>query len=455
MDGFLLKLLAFVAAIGVLVTVHEFGHFWVARRLGVKVLRFSIGFGRPLKTWRGRHDGTEYVIAAIPLGGYVRMLDGREDEVPPGQAHRAFDRKPLWVRSAVVLAGPLFNFLFAILVYWLILVLGEVGARPLVGEVLPDTPAARAGLVAGEEIVAVGGERTPTWGMVLQALAGSSVSDEPLRLRGRLPSGEEREHRLPPGTVGDPASQGDLLGVLGIRPDRPRVPPVFGEVLPGEPAAQAGIRAGDRILAADGQPIEDWGDWVRYVQVRPGQPIHLRVERDGRELALTVIPARKLVGEREIGRIGAINQPLDEAALARWRVEYRLGPLEALPEAARRTLQYSVLTLKVIWRILTGEASIQNLSGPLSIADAAGKTASHGLVSFLRFLAIVSISLGVINLLPVPVLDGGHLLYFLIEAVRGGPLPEHWLAQGQRIGIAVLAALMLLAFYVDIVRFFG
>ncbi|BAN68671.1 RIP metalloprotease RseP [endosymbiont of unidentified scaly snail isolate Monju] len=455
MDGFLLKLLAFIVAIGILVTVHEFGHFWVARRLGVKVLRFSIGFGRPLKTWRGRRDDTEYVIAAIPLGGYVRMLDGREDEVPPDEAHRAFDRKPLWVRSAVVLAGPLFNFLFAIVAFWAILVLGEIGARPLIGDVLPGTPAAQAGLVSGEEIVAVAGERTPTWGQVLQALAGSTLSDKPLHLRGRLPSGEEREHRLPAGTVGDPASQPDLLQTLGIRPDRPVVPPVFGEVLPGEAAAQAGIHPGDRILDADGQTIDDWGDWVRYVQARPGQPIHLRIERAGRELALTVIPARRQQGDREIGRIGAVNQPLDEAVLSRWRVEYRLGPLEALPEAAGRTLQYSVLTLKVIWRILTGEASIQNLSGPLSIADAAGKTASHGLVSFLRFLAIVSISLGVINLLPVPVLDGGHLLYFLIEAVRGGPLPERWLEYGQRIGIAMLVALMFVAFYVDIVRLFG
>ncbi len=455
MDGFLLKLLAFVVAIGILVTVHEFGHFWVARRLGVKVLRFSIGFGRPLKTWCGRYDATEYVIAAIPLGGYVRMLDGREDDVPPDEAHRAFDRKPIWMRSAVVLAGPMFNFLFAIVAFWAVLVLGEIGVRPLIGEVLPATPAAQAGLVPDEEIVAVGGERTPTWGQVMQGLIESSVSNEPLRLCGRLPSGEEREHRLPAGTVGDPASQQNLLETLGIRPDRPVVPPVFGEVLPGEAAVQAGILPGDRILMADGQRIDDWGDWVRYVRARPGQPIHLRIERAGRESMLTVIPVHDQLGDREVGRIGAINRPLDEAVLSRWRVEYRLGPLEALPEAVGRTLQYGVLTIKMIWRILTGDASIQNLSGPLSIADAAGRTASHGLVSFLRFLAVVSISLGVINLLPVPVLDGGHLLYFLIEAVRGGPLSECWLEYGQRIGMAVLAMLIFVAFYVDIVRFFG
>ena len=451
MDGILFKFLAFVVAIGLLVSVHEFGHFWVARRLGIRVLRFSIGFGRPLWARIGR-DGTEYVVAAIPLGGYVRMLDEREGPVPPAEADRAFNRQPLWVRSAVVAAGPLFNFLFAILAFWAILVMGETGARPLVGEVAPGSVAAQAGLAPGAEILAVDGERTPTWGLAMQALAGASLSDEPVRLRVRLRDGSEREIRIPPGSIGDLASEPDLLQTLGIEPDRPRVPPVIGEVLPGEPAAQAGLRPGDLILEADGTPIEDWGDWVRYVQDRPGRPIRLRIRRGEKTLTLELIPATRRLGEREIGRIGAINRPLDPEVVAPYRVEYRVDPLRALPLAAARTFEYSVLTLKVIWRILVGEASVQNLSGPLSIADAAGKTASLGLVTFLRFLAVVSISLGVLNLLPVPVLDGGHLLYFLIEAVRGRPLPDAWLEQGQRIGLAFLAAVMALAFYVDIVR---
>ncbi|RMG34662.1 MAG: RIP metalloprotease RseP [Gammaproteobacteria bacterium] len=452
MEGFLIKLLAFVVAIGLLVSVHEFGHFWVARRLGIRVLRFSIGFGRPL--WRREAaDGTEYVVAAIPLGGYVKMLDEREGPVPPAELSRAFNRQSLGIRSAVVAAGPVFNFLFAILAFWLVLVIGEIGARPLVGEVAPDGPAAQAGLVPGSEIVAVDGEATPTWGLVMQALAEASLSSDPIRIRARLPDGEERELSLPPERIGDIAEQPDLLEILGIEPDRPPVPPVIGKVLAGEPAAQAGLRPGDRIIEADGRAIPDWADWVRYVQDRPGRPIRLRVERDGRELELELIPASRKVGDREIGRIGAVNRPLEEDALAHWRAEYRLDPLAALPVAVSRTLEYSVLTLKVIWRILTGQASVQNLSGPLSIADAAGTTASYGLVSFLRFLAIVSISLGVLNLLPIPVLDGGHLLFFLLEAVRGGPLPERWLEQGQRIGLALLAAIMALAFYVDIVRY--
>ncbi len=453
MEGFLIKLLAFVVAIGLLVSVHEFGHFWVARKLGIKVLRFSIGFGRPLWRWQGRTDGTEYVVASIPLGGYVRMLDEREGPVPEQERDRAFNRQSLWVRSAVVVAGPAFNFLFAILAFWMVLVMGETGARPLVGEVVPDSPSAQAGLLPGSEIVAVDGEVTPTWGLVMQALAEGSLSSKPIPIRARLPDGQEKTFTLPPDRIGDIAEQPDLLKILGIKPDRPRVPPVIGKVLPGEPAAEAGLGPGDRILQADGQSIDDWGDWVRYVQERPGRLIRVRVERDGRQLELELIPATRKLGDREIGRIGAVNQPLDESALVPWRTEYRLGPLDALPAAASRTLEYSVLTLKVIWRILTGQASVQNLSGPLSIADAAGTTASYGLVSFLRFLAIVSISLGVLNLLPVPVLDGGHLLFFLLEAVRGGPLPESWLEQGQRIGLAFLAAIMALAFYVDIVRY--
>lgn len=455
MDDFLFKLLAFVVAIGILVSVHEFGHFWVARRLGIRILRFSIGFGRPL--WRRQRspEDTEYVIAAIPLGGYVKMLDEREGAVVPGELQHAFNRQPLWVRSAVVVAGPLFNLLFAVVAFWLVFMLGETGVRPLLGAVAGESPAARAGFVAGEEIVSINGDRTPTWSMVLQGLAEAAVSDEPVAVAVRGGDGSVRLHQLPVAALGELADNPDLLERLGLTPDRPRVPPVFGELLPGEPAAQSGLQAGDRIINADGTAIEDWGTWVKYVQDRPGVPIHLRVEREGKVLELELIPASRQVGDREVGRIGAINAPVAAEVLGRYRIEYRLGPVDALLEAVSRTANYSWLTLKVIGRILFGEASIQNLSGPLSIADAAGKTASYGLVYFLKFLAVVSISLGVLNLLPVPVLDGGHLVYFLLEAVRGGPLPESWLEQGQRIGMALLAALMLLAFYVDIARFFG
>lgn len=451
MDDLIFKILAFVAAVGLLVAVHEFGHFWVARRLGVKVLRFSIGFGRPLWRREAGPDRTEYVIAAIPLGGYVKMLDEHEGPVPAGEAHRAFNRQPLRVRAAIVAAGPVFNFLFAILAFWLVLTLGETGIRPLIGAVGAGTPADRAGLQVGDEILSVNGKPTPTWSLALQEMATGSVARPELGVRVRGADGSERLRLIPSAEIGDLAETRDLLGHIGLEPERPAVPPVFGKVLPGEPAAGAGLREGDRILAADGSPVSDWGHWVRYVQARPGQAIGLEIERDGQRLTLDLTPAPHAQGDTVIGRIGASNQPVP-GLMERYQVQYRMGPGEALPAAFARTWEYSVLTLKVIWRILTGQASIHNLSGPITIADAAGKTASIGFVYFVKFLAIVSISLGVLNLLPIPVLDGGHLLYFAIEAVKGSPLSEAAMIQGQKIGLLLLLSLMTLAFYVDILR---
>lgn len=454
MDPVLLKILSFVLAIGVLVAVHEFGHFWVARKLGVKVLRFSIGFGKPLFGWTGKQDQTEYVIAAIPLGGYVKMLDEREGWVDPDEAHRAFNRQSLKVRSAVVVAGPLFNFLFAIAAFWAVFMLGETGLRPLVGEVEQNSIAAQAGLRSGDEILAVDDVQTPTWNLVIQQLAAASVDRSVLTIQVLDSDGVEQQRRLDAALLGDLAEVPDLMGKLGMQPERPTVPPVFGEVLEGEAAAQAGILPDDEIVQADGQQFAEWYDWVKFVQARPQQTIELQLRRAGRLVDITLTPGLKRDGDREYGFIGATNRPVPGAA-ERYRVEYSLPPLQAFVEAASRTAEFSLLTLKVMWQMLSGEASIQNLSGPFSIADAAGKTASYGLVYFLKFLAVVSISLGVLNLLPVPILDGGHLVYFALEGLRGSPLPESWLLNGQKIGMLLLAALMGIAFYVDIQRFFG
>ena len=454
MDDLLLKIVAFIVAIGLLVAVHEFGHFWVARRLGVRVLRFSIGFGRPLWRREAGPDRTEYVIAAIPLGGYVKMLDEQEGPVPPGEAHRAFNRQRLWKRTAIVAAGPAFNFIFAIVAFWLVLTLGETGVRPLVGAVEPDTPAARAQLQVGDEILSVNGKDTPTWSLALQEMATGSVGRPELAIRVRDAEGAQRLRTIPSSEIGDLAETRDLLGHIGLEPERPEVPPVFGDILPGEPAAMAGLRSADRILVADGVVLDDWGAWVKYVQARPGIPIALEIERAGQRLILEVTPAPYARDDGVIGRIGASNQPVP-GIMDRYRVEYRMGVGEAVPAAVARTWEYSVLTLKVIWRIVTGQASIHNLSGPITIADAAGKTASIGLVYFIKFLAIVSISLGVLNLLPIPVLDGGHLLYYAIEAVKGSPLSEAAMLQGQKVGLVLLLGLMTLAFYVDILRLLG
>lgn len=455
MDNIFFTIGAFLVAIALLVAVHEFGHFWVARKLGVKVLRFSIGFGKPLLSWRGRVDDTEYVIAAIPLGGYVKMLDEREGPVAVNEAARAFNRQNLRVRSAIVVAGPLFNFLFAIVAFWAVFMIGEIGLRPLIGDVTQDSAAARAGFVQGDEIIAINDRLTPSWSQVVQELAAQSVNDGTIAIEVTDGLQNTRIRQLTSDDIGDLAETRDLLGHIGLTPDKPQVPPVFGKILEGEPAERAGLQPGDRILRVDGAGLADWMDWVKYVQERPNRTIELVVERDGAEQAIAITPVELIVDDKIIGRIGAAAQPVDAAVAGRYRVEYRLPVVEAFGEAVRRTAEYSVLTLKVMWRILTGDASIRNLSGPITIADAAGKTASYGLVYFLKFLAIVSISLGVLNLLPVPVLDGGHLVYFALEAIKGGPLSESFMEQGQKIGLVLLLGLMTLAFYVDLSRYVG
>ncbi|KAA6184803.1 RIP metalloprotease RseP [Thiohalocapsa marina] len=445
---------AFIVAILLLVTVHEFGHFWVARKLGVKVLRFSIGFGRPLFSWYGRSGDTEYAIAALPLGGYVKMLDEREEEVDPGERHLAFNTQPLWKRSAIVVGGPLANFLFAILVYWGILLMGESGLRPEVGSVAPGSIAEAAAFQPGDLVQGVDGRETASWSRFWYALLSASQDGEDVDVAVRTADGREVV-RILPGVELKALDPGrGFLAAIGLDSVSPPIPPLIAEVVDGEPAQRAGLLPGDRVLAIDGRPIEDWSELVEAVRSHPDAPMSLRVSRDGSELELALTPAVVDVEGTRIGRIGA-GPFIPEGLYDSYRVRLQYGPVEALGEAVQRVGDLSMLTLRIVGRMLVGTASVENLSSPIGIADAAGRTASVGVAPYIEFLALLSVSLGLLNLLPIPVLDGGHLLYFAIEAVRRRPLSEELQAQGQRIGIALIISLMTLAFYVDIARLLG
>ncbi|MBK1644377.1 RIP metalloprotease RseP [Thiocapsa imhoffii] len=446
---------SFIVALAILIAVHEFGHFWVARRLGVKVLRFSIGFGRPLVRVQRHPDATEYVLAMIPLGGYVKMLDEREEEVDPAQAHLAFNRQVLWKRSAIVVAGPLFNFLFAILAYWGIFMSGDTGLRPVIGEVEPQSIADQAGFRAGDELLMIGDREAGSWETSLFAFIGKALDGQDLVVRVREPSGQELDRWIPSDAVRRLADEPDLLGRLGLTPMRPALPAVIGELVPGEAAVTAGLRLGDRILAVDGSPIANWTEWVTLVREHPEVPLDLEVERtDGSLVRLDLTPrATEAEGER-IGRIGA-GVAVPDGFMDDYRVEIRYGPIESLDRAVGKTIEMSAMTLRVIGRMLIGQASVENLSGPITIAETAGRTASYGIETFVKFLAVVSISLGILNLLPIPILDGGHLMYYFIEWIKGSPVSEAAQLQGQKIGLVLLAGLMTLAFYLDLSRLLG
>jgi len=451
----LFTIASFLVALAILITVHEFGHFWVARKLGVKVLRFSIGFGRPLLSWRRGPDQTEYVVAAIPLGGYVKMLDEREEAVPETELDRAFNRQALWKRSSIVVAGPLFNLMFAVLAYWAIFMAGDTGLRPIVGTVEPESVAAEAGFRPGDELLAVGDHPAQSWENALLALTVASMDGNDLVVQVRDASNQLRDRLIPRESIAGLSDEPDLLARLGVTPRRPTIPAVIGEILPGEPAEQAGLRVGDRVVAADGAPIDSWRDLVDLVRDRPETPIALDIERpDAGIQRLELIPRALDADGRTVGRIGA-GVEAREDLMEDYLVRVSHGPIESLGLAVDKTYEMSALMLRVMGRMLIGEASIHNLSGPISIAETAGRTASYGLDSFVKFLAVVSISLGILNLLPIPVLDGGHLMFYLVEWIKGSPVSEEAMLQGQKVGFLLLAALMTLAFYVDLSRLLG
>jgi regulator of sigma E protease len=447
-------LLAFLVAIGVLVAVHEYGHFWMARRMGIRVLRFSIGFGRPLWIRRGADD-TEYVVAAIPLGGYVKLLDEREGPVDAGRVAEAYNRKPVWARILVLLAGPLANFLFAVAAYWVLFVAGVPALKPVVGEVVADSVAARAGLRAGDEIVSVGPRDTPTREGAVLALLDELMNGHAIELQLRDDAGDLRRAELDiDGERRALTEPGALLPGIGFDFWYPVVPARVGQVLPGSPAERAGLREGDEILAVGGEAVADFAALVTLVQPKPGARLDLTVARAGETLTVPVEVQAQREGERLIGRIGV--QPAPPAAVPEeMRALERYGPLGALVRATGKTWDMSALTVRMLWNVATGDVSVKNLSGPINIAEYAGFSARQGILAFLSFLAVVSVSLFVLNLLPIPILDGGQIVYQLAELAKGSPLSERAQAVGQQIGILLLLVLMSFAFYNDLSRLFS
>lgn len=446
--AFFWNLLWFVIALGMLITIHEFGHFWVARKCGVKVLRFSIGFGKPLYS-RTDAKGTEYVVAGIPLGGYVRMLDSRVDEVEPEDIKDTFDHKDIWQRIAIIAAGPIANLVFAVFAFFLFFMTGITSVKPIIGGVQEDSIAAHAGLKAEEVIVAINGEPTRDWGDVNLGIV-DSIGHSEITLQVSLREAEHVKRTVVLNTSSwtfDPDKQSTIAS-LGIKPFQPEIPAKLGQVADGSAAFDGGLQKGDLILAIDGQSIVDWRELVAAIQDNRGDEMRLTVERNNQQVLVSVTP--KYDDKRQVRVMGISPERVQWPDYALIRVEY--NGIEAVNEAFAATWQYISISISSLFKLITGDISIKNLSGPVSIAQGAGDTASGGLAYFLRFLAIISINLGVINLIPLPVLDGGHLFFFGIELIRGKPVSEKTQEIGYRIGAVILFLVMVVALTNDIAR---
>ncbi|MGB5082132.1 MAG: RIP metalloprotease RseP [Burkholderiales bacterium] len=444
-------LLAFVVALGVLIVVHEFGHYLVARLCGVKVLRFSIGFGKAL--WRGRYgrDRTEWVIAALPLGGFVKMLDEHEGPVSPEERHRAFNRQRVWRRIAIVAAGPAANFLLAVVFYWGLFVSGVQEARPIVATPVPGTIAEASGFARGETILAINGEPMASWQQVRWRLLQLAVEKQSARFEVVDPKQRLAWRTLDLSRFDLEGFDSDPLARLGLRLDRPDVAPVIGKLVPGSVAEAGGLQAGDRVVSIDGRAVRVWDDLVAAVRAHPEETVQLRVSRGAGEILIGLRPEAVQQGGERFGRIGAAPL-IDPEAMKSFLTTVRYPPGRAMGMALAKTWETSVFSLQMLGKMVTGEVSWKNLSGPVTIADYAGQSAQLGLAAYVAFLALISISLGVLNLLPIPLLDGGHLLYYLVEIFKGSPVSERTMELGQRLGLTLLLGLMAFAFYNDLNR---
>lgn len=455
MTEFFIAIGAFLLAIGILVAVHEWGHYIVARCLGVGVVRYSIGFGKRVAGFTSKSTGIEYRISAIPLGGYVKLLDEREGPVPAENRHRAMNRAHPWRRIAIVAAGPGINFLFAIAAYWLVLVLGVSALKPIVGAPDPSSLAARANIQAGDQVVAINGQPVKSWRDLKLDLVDHALGEDRVVLT--LQHDDRIRDSATLNLAGLPDDPKKLLNRLGLSPYRPPVTPVVKKILDDSPAARAGLEAGDRIKTLAGQSVDSPKALARAIRARPGQRVEIKLVRAGRTLTRRVELGSKPGSSDRSERIGHLGIAIgvDASAWRQMQTTLDLGPFEAVPAAVKKTWHLSALTVNMLAQMITGDVSWRNIGGPIQIANYAGKTASIGVVAFVSFLALISLSLAVINLLPIPVLDGGHILYYFVEWIRGRPLGEATQALTQRFGIMALVALMGLAFYNDILRLLG
>ncbi|MBL8515581.1 MAG: RIP metalloprotease RseP [Betaproteobacteria bacterium] len=442
-------ILAFIVAVGLLVTVHELGHYSVARLFNVRILRFSIGFGPALWLRRFGPDRTEWVVAAIPLGGYVRMLDAQDEEATPDQLPRTFSRQSVGKRIAIVLAGPMANFLLAGVVYWALFVNGMPGLRPFLGAPQLGTAAAVAGVQERDLVTQVNGEAVTTWQDLRWMLLQRAVERGDVALTITDQAGVQRIRTVSLGEVTKEDIDRDFLSKVGLSAWRPRIEPVASFVQPGLPAAGAGLVAGDRVLTVDGVEVRRWEDMAKLIGARAGEVVRLKIQRGDTTLEVSLVPqAQKDGAGKPVGRIGISPPPLPED----YFITVRAGPVEAVGKSVVKLWDMSVFSLSMLGKMITGDLSWKNLSGPISIADYAGQSVRQGMLTYLTFLALISISIGVLNLLPIPVLDGGQLVYYLIELFKGSPVSQRVIEAGQQVGVFVLLGLTAFAIYNDIHR---